>query len=154
MAARTARITDSDPTPIQVAPANVHRWDEPTPLCTYVPDALSEDSPGCQVIRIEPTCPRDRDDTPAYVFPPEGFTPPASNESLRFGAWLIRRGLIDRRLLFTALARSRVGGCRIGDALVQLGILDRARVEEEATAFCTFTAFQGAEPLAGPCPGD
>jgi hypothetical protein len=68
----------------------------------------------------------------------------------RFGNWLIHRGLIDQRMLSTALSYARVFRCRIGDSLVALEALDRVSVEAEAEAFHTFAGFQTGAPLLLP----
>ena len=53
----------------------------------------------------------------------------------RLGEWLVRRGAIDRRELFTALDASFRHRCRLGDALVWLELVDRGRLEREALRF-------------------
>ncbi|MBW2732211.1 MAG: hypothetical protein JRH20_07435 [Deltaproteobacteria bacterium] len=58
-----------------------------------------------------------------------------------FGDWLIQRGLIDREQLFEALCLSYQEECRVGDALVELGVLQRPTVEEEAQAHRLYHAF-------------
>lgn len=58
-----------------------------------------------------------------------------------FGDWLIRRGLIDREQLFEALSLSYKEECRVGDALVELGMLPRQTIEEEAQAHRLYLAF-------------
>lgn len=58
-----------------------------------------------------------------------------------FGDWLIRRGLIDREQLFAALSLAYVEDCRVGDALVELGVLPRQLVEEEAQAHRLYLVF-------------
>lgn len=60
---------------------------------------------------------------------------------LRFGNWLVRRGLIDQAQRDHALRAAAVCNCRVGDALVYMAVLDRGCVEEEATDHDTFTAF-------------
>jgi hypothetical protein len=62
------------------------------------------------------------------------------NPYLRFGDWLVRRGLINRVELFVAL-NTVYGGSemlRLGDALVRSGVLPRAVVESEATQHRSF----------------
>jgi len=49
-----------------------------------------------------------------------------------FGEWLVKRSLINRAELFAALNESFIGRCRIGDAVVRLGLLRRTAVEREA----------------------
>lgn len=56
----------------------------------------------------------------------------------RLGEWLVRRGLISRVELFTALDAAYRHSCRLGDALVWLDVLDRGRVELEASRFARF----------------
>jgi hypothetical protein len=53
----------------------------------------------------------------------------------RFGDWLVHRGVIDRSGLFQGLQRSGADGCRIGDALVELGLVERRVLELEACMF-------------------
>jgi hypothetical protein len=60
---------------------------------------------------------------------------------LRFGDWLVRRGLIDRGQLFAALNLSFMMGFRVGDALVEMRVLTRSLIEEEARAHSTFHSF-------------
>jgi hypothetical protein len=62
-------------------------------------------------------------------------------ESLKFGDWLVRRGLIDRSMLFHALSESYKKRCRVGAAIVSLGYVDRDVIEEEARSHSTFRAF-------------
>jgi hypothetical protein len=56
----------------------------------------------------------------------------------QLGEWLVRRGLIDRAELFMALDASFRHGCRLGDALIWLELLDRNRLEAEARRFHAF----------------
>jgi len=60
---------------------------------------------------------------------------------LPFGDWLVRRGLIDRSQLFFALSLSYQRGIRVGDALVNLRVLSRRQVEEEAEQHRVFRSF-------------
>jgi hypothetical protein len=60
---------------------------------------------------------------------------------LPFGDWLVRRGLIDRGQLFFALTLSFQRGIRVGDALVNLRVLSRRQVEEEAEKHQVFRSF-------------
>lgn len=64
---------------------------------------------------------------------------------LVLGDWLVRRRLIDRRQLFEGLDRSYRKGCRIGDALVELGALSRPVVEREVARCAEFNAFSGGD---------
>ncbi len=57
---------------------------------------------------------------------------------IRFGDWLVRRGLISRADLYSALRRATTAQVRIGDALVEGALLPRAQVEHEASAFQSF----------------
>ncbi len=86
---------------------------------------------------------------------------PRTRLPLRFGDWLVRRELISRLDLYAALQRldsllatARPGPCRLGDVLVELGLLDRDCVEQEARSFLAFTTFTvslaPADP-ADPC---
>ena len=56
----------------------------------------------------------------------------------RLGEWLVRRGLISRVELFTALDVTHRHRCRLGDALVWLDILDRGLLEAEVRRFTCF----------------
>jgi hypothetical protein len=62
--------------------------------------------------------------------------------NLRFGDWLVRRGLINRVELFVALNTVYAGSepLRLGDALVRGRVLPRAVVESEATQHRSFLA--------------
>jgi len=62
-----------------------------------------------------------------------------------FGDWLVRRGLINRGQLFAALNLAYQKRFRIGDALVEQGILSRPEIEDEAKRHTTFRAF-GQQP--------
>jgi hypothetical protein len=62
----------------------------------------------------------------------------------RFGEWLVRRGVIDRVELFTALDASFRHRCRLGDALVWLELVDRGRLELEASRFERYRARPGS----------
>jgi hypothetical protein len=62
-----------------------------------------------------------------------------------FGDWLVRRGLIDRGQLFAALNLAYQKRFRIGDALVEQGVLSRPEVEDEASRHTTFRSF-GQQP--------
>jgi len=64
---------------------------------------------------------------------------------IRFGDWMIRRGLITRFQLFVALTTSFSKGCRIGDAVVENNYLGREQVETEAEAHLAFHAFQSGD---------
>lgn len=66
---------------------------------------------------------------------------------LRFGDWLVRRGLIDRHQLYVALNASYIDACRIGDALVSQKVLNRPQLEKEATAFQAFLLLAGGRPV-------
>jgi hypothetical protein len=99
------------------------------------------------VISIEPDHrPQREDPTPLYIIHTDGRSPfpefdLGERSGLLFGDWLVRRDLISRAQLFHALHLARSTGCRIGDAVVDLSLLERARVEEEACALGTFNAF-------------
>lgn len=117
---------------------------------TYFIEDHTPPNEACLLLRVERTGPRRRDETPSYVFSCETFPPHADVDDaaqIRFGDWLIRRGLITRVDLFHALERAKTVRCRVGDALVQLCRLDRAQVEEEALSYGTFASFQGGAPL-------
>lgn len=55
-------------------------------------------------------------------------------QRVRLGEWLVRRALISRFSLYQALVVAFQENCRLGDALVQLGHLQRDGVEREARA--------------------
>jgi hypothetical protein len=61
--------------------------------------------------------------------------------TIPFGDWLVRRGLIDRGQLFTALNLSYKKGFRVGDALVVMDALPRIMVEQEAQQHQIFRSF-------------
>ncbi|MCC6750483.1 MAG: hypothetical protein IT371_22655 [Deltaproteobacteria bacterium] len=82
---------------------------------------------------------RERQHTPLRLY--VGTKNPDDAEALRFGDWLVRRELISRRELYRALQASYLSGRRVGDTLVELGVLGRDCVEQEARAFAAFTAF-------------
>jgi hypothetical protein len=70
-----------------------------------------------------------------------------TTERIRFGDWLVRRGLINRYQLFEALNLAFVERCRIGDALVQRATLGRDLVEREANAHADFLTFHTSCPV-------
>lgn len=84
------------------------------------------------------------DETPLFVYQPESLLGegPAEGDWMRFGDWLVRRGLISCDELFSALHDAFICSCRIGDVLVEQGTLDRGSVEQEASSFHSFVAFQ------------
>ncbi|MBW2536988.1 MAG: hypothetical protein JRI55_36215 [Deltaproteobacteria bacterium] len=61
--------------------------------------------------------------------------------TMPFGDWLVRRGLINRGQLFSALNLSFCNGFRVGDALVVMRALTRNEVEEEARRHRSFRSF-------------
>ena len=61
--------------------------------------------------------------------------------TIPFGDWLVRRGMINRGQLFSALNLSFCRGYRLGDALVVMRALTRIEVEEEACRHRTFRIF-------------
>ena len=63
--------------------------------------------------------------------------------AIRFGEWLVRRKLINPSQLSLALKYSYLWGLRIGDALVELRVLERDLVEEEARLRDAFVAYCG-----------
>ncbi len=63
---------------------------------------------------------------------PTAAYPALPRASPRLGEWLVARGLLERAELFTALDASFRHGCRLGDALVWLELLERGTVESEA----------------------
>jgi hypothetical protein len=64
--------------------------------------------------------------------------PLPGGEIARLGEWLVRRGVIDRCELFTALDASFRHRCRLGDALVWLELVERGRLEAEASRFARY----------------
>jgi hypothetical protein len=99
---------------------------------------------------IEATRPERSDKTPpsgAYRYQPG----PPLDRWIRFGDWLVRRGLISRADLYCALRRATSERVRIGDALVAGALLPRAEVEREANAFQSFqrNLRAGERPRAG-----
>ena len=67
----------------------------------------------------------------------------AGEPTIPFGDWLVRRGLIDRGQLFTALSLAYRAGVRVGDALVCINALPRLQIEEEAQRHRAFRSFTG-----------
>jgi len=53
-------------------------------------------------------------------------------QPVRLGEWLVSRSLISRSDLFLALNFAQQRRCRLGDALVVMGLLERERVERES----------------------
>ena len=53
----------------------------------------------------------------------------------RLGEWLVNRGLLRRSQLFEALNVVFREHCRLGDALVQLGLINRQTLEREVSWF-------------------
>ena len=98
------------------------------------PDASCPTAP---TLVIEATRPERSDKTP-----PSGLyryqQGPPLDRWIRFGDWLVRRGLISRADLYSALRRATTEQVRIGDALVDTELLPRAQVEHEASAFQAF----------------
>jgi len=95
--------------------------------------------PTAPTLVIESERPERSDRTPpsgAYRYP---HGPPL-DRWIRFGDWLVRRGLISRADLYCALRRATSEQVRIGDALVDGALLPRAQVEQEASAFQAFQA--------------
>lgn len=123
---------------MRIDPTQPARVDE-TPRCSYVnAEKLLDGS----ILRIQTPTPPHDDETPTCVVTAELMAPRALDDRLRFGDWLVRRGLIQRTDLFAALTCSRTNGFRLGDALVALALLERAQVEEEAQAFSTFVGWE------------
>ncbi len=69
--------------------------------------------------------------------------PLPGGQIVRLGEWLVRRGVIDRRELFTALDASFRHRCRLGDALVWLELVERRRLELEVHRFERYRARPG-----------
>jgi hypothetical protein len=81
------------------------------------------------------------DPTPVTAKKPGRGDPTPTEHWIRFGDWLVRRGLISRSDLFCALHRVDSGELRLGDALVAEQVIERAAVEQEAQAFSRFQVF-------------
>jgi hypothetical protein len=91
------------------------------------------------------------DETPSFVMVGLLEHQLAAEDPFRFGEWLVRRELITRTDLFNGLELARRRGFRLGDALVDLGLLWRSTVEREALSFATFaTWIRHGEPLRAP----
>jgi hypothetical protein len=71
-----------------------------------------------------------------------------TSQGYRFllGEWLVCRSLISRSDLFVALNHAFQCGCRLGDAVVDLGLLGRDSVEHEVVKLCTATRRAEGEP--------
>jgi len=125
---------------IKVEPLEAGPWPPPT-----------DGEQGCpEPLHIAPTRPPRRDETPRVAY--YTHRPQAGGEMpIRLGEWLVRRGLLSTRNLFSALSYAQAGGMRIGDAIVAQGLLGRGQVELEALQHHTFFALYGGEPLAT-CP--
>lgn len=61
-------------------------------------------------------------------------------QSLRLGEWLVRRGLLQNWQRNSALACCGRLNCRVGDAVVNMGWLDRESMEEEVEALGSYKA--------------
>jgi hypothetical protein len=70
--------------------------------------------------------------------PPSERAGPPLDRWIKFGDWLLRRGLISRADLYQALQRAAALRIRIGDALVAEQMMPRTQVEHEASAFAAF----------------
>ena len=53
-------------------------------------------------------------------------------KTVRLGEWLVQRCLLDPQEVDAALNECQFLGCRVGDALVHLGLLDRRTIEIQA----------------------
>ena len=128
---------------MRIEPTKSLRGDE-TPIYTYLGGQRLTDELHGAPIRIEPFHQGRGDATPACIYNRGQLEPGGVGSYFRFGDWLVRRGLIDRHKLFVALCHAAAQGSRLGDALVDLGLVDRGQVEEEAKTFADFAAFQEA----------
>jgi hypothetical protein len=126
---------------MRIEPGRPPRPDE-TPAYTYLGGQRLTDELHGVPIRIEPFHPGRGDATPACIYNRGRLNPGGIGSYFRFGDWLVRRGLIDRHQLFVALSHASARSTRLGDALVELELVDRCQVEEEAAAFADFAAFQ------------
>jgi hypothetical protein len=105
-------------------------------------------------LRIEPRSLPQGDETPSFVLLQFPDRQVAAEDPFRFGEWLVRRELITREDLFNGLSLARHRGYRLGDALVNLGLLWRSTVEREALSFATFaTWIRHGQPLLAPKAG-
>jgi hypothetical protein len=128
----------------QGKPRRRSRRRDNTPICSYI-DVGQESQIGSNgLLRIEPSRKQRPDVTPAYVFCPGELEPRLHEQQVSFGDWLVQRGLVSRPQLFVALHRSRTSCCRVGDALVELKVLARKKVEAEARAFDKFLELRKA----------
>lgn len=115
-----------------------------TPIYSYV-DVGQESRIGSNgLLRIEPSRKQKPDVTPAYVFCPRELGTRTGQQQVSFGDWLVRRGVISRTQLFLALSQCRTSSCHVDEALVELKLLARKKVEAEARAFDKFLAVLGA----------
>jgi len=70
-----------------------------------------------------------------------------------FGEWLVQRYYINRHELFRSLEIAYRFNCRIGDAVVWLGFLTRAQIEEQHFAYqCHEHAFEDTAVASAPIP--
>jgi hypothetical protein len=53
-------------------------------------------------------------------------------KTVRLGEWLVQRCLLDQQQVDAALNECQFLGCRVGDAIVHLGLLDRRTIEIQA----------------------
>lgn len=124
---------------MRIAPTGPTRPDD-TPRYSYVTASKLVDG---SILRVEPSTDRSAEDaTPCCVVTAAQMRPRAASQRLRFGDWLVRRGLIDRSDLLAALICADRQRCRVGDALVALALLDREQIEQEAAAFGTFITWR------------
>jgi hypothetical protein len=56
---------------------------------------------------------------------------PLISNVIRLGEWLVNRSLINRSHLYQGLQLAYQRSCRLGDALVEMGVLQRQRMEQE-----------------------
>lgn len=56
---------------------------------------------------------------------------PLISNVIRLGEWLVNRSLINRSHLYQGLQLAYQQSCRLGDALVEMGVLQRQRMEQE-----------------------
>jgi len=68
----------------------------------------------------------------------------------RLGEWLVNRGLLRRSQLFEALNLAFRERCRLGDALVRLGCIDRETLEREVGWFGASLHRRGSTPPPPP----
>lgn len=88
------------------------------------------------------------DDDPTRIYTQKLRPPPAP----RLGEFLVTRGLIDRRQLFEGLTVQARHRCRIGDALVWLGHVERGDLELAAASRTPPASLSGGKTVVRSMP--